>query len=439
MFGLDLVFSDQYQPLFQKLGALYAAESASAVRHEVHLLASVVLRQERQPISALLTTLREAGLGLPATLLERLTHENICLSCLAHQPFRRLTCAHRFCDGCIRRYNVEASCVVCGVANMVAIQIKPANGGVRALSLGGGVADAFTLARFLQSLRRELRSPLHGHFDFVQVTGVGIFFGLMLFCKQASIEECIHLIPGIRYVKVSRRGFKFGRRLDFSRDELHSNIVVSSTDTTTCAAEARLLWPGCKLDALLEFRGGEFTAKQITSAAEKLLASLFYVELEESPEFGSGPADPVVVRLRVQCRLPPGPSLMDFILRLRTRRCTLVSSGGGPPTVSEVCPDIVWDRVRKGLSFVRLLCVRATSPQAAIRVEIEGVLCVRAEATKRLVSNCPCMLERLVAGKRDSIIPLSGTSAAAWGQGSELEPSTLGVIERLEKLLGGLS
>jgi hypothetical protein len=73
--------------------------------------------------------------------------------------------------------------------------------------------------------------------------------------------------------------------LKFRREELHSNLVTIVSGSEGCAAEAHRLWPQCKLDALLEFRGGDYTAQQITCAAEKLMASLFYVDRRNEASF----------------------------------------------------------------------------------------------------------------------------------------------------------
>ncbi|ORY57004.1 uncharacterized protein BCR38DRAFT_490447 [Pseudomassariella vexata] len=233
VFNIDCIFTDQYEPLLHELGSQVPcwAEFAAAVRREVHLMTAVVIQQGRPRADVLLATLKEAGSGLtslPTALLARIAQQELCLCCLTHQPSRRLTCGHQVRDHCIRRYDLS-SCLLCGVGNTALLQVKPLNGGVRALSLAGDVAGARTLACLLQSLRSELRSPLCRHFDLVRATGVGIFFGLMIFCKQASVEECLHHLPRIRQVKVKHREFKFGRRLKFRREELHSDLVTVTT------------------------------------------------------------------------------------------------------------------------------------------------------------------------------------------------------------------
>lgn len=47
----------------------------------------------------------------------------------------------------------------------------------------------------------------------------------MLFCKGAFIKDCIHHLPQLKYVKISKREFKFGGSLVFEREELQSNLV----------------------------------------------------------------------------------------------------------------------------------------------------------------------------------------------------------------------
>ena len=93
------------------------------------------------------------------------------------------------------------------------------------MRLAGRVGAAQGMANFLRSLRSVVRSPLHDHFDVVIASDVGMFFAVMLFCKRATIEDCIHHLPNLECAKQSRWGLKFGRRLRFRFEELVTNGV----------------------------------------------------------------------------------------------------------------------------------------------------------------------------------------------------------------------
>ncbi len=161
-----------------------------------------------------------------------------CLCCLAASPSVALACGHRLCDLCVQLHAPAEgqtvtlpTCVFCGATNNVPLLVKPAAAGARVLSLRGRVEDAGAIADSLRSLRLLLRSSLFLHFDLVVASGVGIFFAIMLFCKHATIEECIHHLPKLQRLKVGRRGgFKFGRGLEFSSAE----ITTAGTRLVLC-------------------------------------------------------------------------------------------------------------------------------------------------------------------------------------------------------------
>lgn len=171
---------------------------------------------------------------------------DVCLPCLARTPPNTLTCGHRLCDTCVVHLPLKR-CPLCSQINTVRFHPKPSGAGVRILHLGGDVADARAVALFLKELRGRISGCLPYHFDLVLCSGVGIFFALMLFCKNASIEDCMHLFDRLHHVKVRRRFiapvlqdgmrdsdrpyqvkawkscFSFGPQLYFEMSDLHSS------------------------------------------------------------------------------------------------------------------------------------------------------------------------------------------------------------------------
>lgn len=97
-----------------------------------------------------------------------------------------------------------------------------------------------------------------------------------------------------------------------------------------------------------------------------------------------------------------------LVLRRPAQRSKLSFCGDGPVRVSELCPDTVWDRVRTGQSFLRLVSVRAALPPRRgppSAVKMDGI---HPETTgQRLVSNCPRSLQELMAA-------CPGQLPAAW-------------------------
>lgn len=327
---------------------------------------------------------------IPRPSLERLCREDVCLTCLAHQPQITLACHHRLCDYCVQQDDQINRCRLCSAQKSAEIRTKPHTAGIRVLRLTGAAADAPAIGRLLRILRAQVRCPLWENFDLIIGSGVGLFFAIMIFCKGASIEECIYHIPQVNRAKQSRHGYKFGRKLHFRHDEFHSNLVRISTSTDDGAAQAQLQWPGCKIDAMIEYSGGEFEEAQISVIAEKLQASLFYLELSEAlPSFSI----PSSVEIRIRCRLPPGPDLANLVKRLRSKDAQVAYHGEEPTRQAELCTATIWDRIRRGHPFERRLHVRALSEDTLVSVEVDSLI---PGSSRRKISNCPCILRDLV-------------------------------------------
>lgn len=185
------------------------------------------IEQGSDPMSIHLQVLAGVGdLGKDST--------STCWSCFTRPPSRLLTCGHRLCEYCVRVYSRGeedsyfdlSGCLLCGRKNLEPIYVKPSAAGLRVLRISGSARDATNIAHFLWSLRSRIRAPLYEHFDVVVTSGIGLFFTLMLFCKRASVEDCIHHIPSIKHIRVKDWGFSFGSRLKFKRDELRDNKVL---------------------------------------------------------------------------------------------------------------------------------------------------------------------------------------------------------------------
>ncbi|KAI7785350.1 hypothetical protein LA080_007183 [Diaporthe eres] len=393
-FDAEHLFDDCYRPLLDRLKRLpeWHDFTAGVQREFICLMRNA--RQQGQT-DALSRTLAKAQKSLSDTvsgpLLDRLCREDVCLTCLAHRPHITLVCQHRLCDQCAQQDEDTESCRLCPAQHSAAIRTKPSAAGIRVLRLAGAAADAPAIGRLLRALRVQVRCPLWENFDLVIGNGVGLFFAIMIFCKGASIEECIYHVPQIKYVKQSRHGYKFGRKLHFRHDEFRSNLVRTSTSTDDSAkAQAQLEWPGCKIDAIIEYCGGDFEEAQISVIAEKLQASLFYLELTEAPPSFSIPSS---VEIRVRCRLPPGPDLANLIKRLRSMDAQIAYHGDEPSTQAELCTATIWDRIRRGHPFERRLHIRAQSEETVVNVEVDSLL---PGSSRSKISNCPCTLGDLV-------------------------------------------
>lgn len=154
--------------------------------------------------------------------------------------------------------------------------------------------------------------------------------------------------------------------------------------------EAGQIWPNCKIDIALHYGGGTYDKSLVVSAAHKLIASLFYIELEEKPRLRFNGRTWTAILIR--CRLPSGPKLADLIATLRSRATGVYYYGDeSVPNKAELCRSSSWNEVKTGKRFRRLLYVRVSSLSTPVGVAIDG-----ASGGLTSISNCPCTLGTLV-------------------------------------------
>ena len=182
------------------------------------------------PVRAEFTTEAAKSLksGSGATTCSRLQswHPAICLACLMGYPSNDLTCGHRLCDACVLRNlrsDVLPQCPLCFWPNSAPLRPKPPAAGIRVLRLAGD--DPRAIAALLKELRRRLLAPLQHYFDLLLCSGVGIYFGVMMFCQGASVEDCLHHVDKLQPVRMTRSGLTFGPRLKFTFSELQETQV----------------------------------------------------------------------------------------------------------------------------------------------------------------------------------------------------------------------
>jgi len=226
-FPPDEVFKEFY---LEPLRRLAARANLATLFAQVHghfvKFASAAVAGALDPVAHHQRILKEVGsLNLDC--------RGTCLSCLVRVASNGLSCGHRLCDACVAIHCQDTegqafrlpACVFCRAANHTPLHVKPSTAGARILRLAGPVGAARGMAGFLRSLRSVVRSPLHDHFDLVIASDIGMFFAVMLFCKRATIEDCIHHLPNLECAKQSRWGLKFGRRLRFRSEEFVTNGV----------------------------------------------------------------------------------------------------------------------------------------------------------------------------------------------------------------------
>jgi hypothetical protein len=172
-----------------------------------------------------------SSVSVPATMLAQCgdfsQHQapTSCFTCLARVPSYTLTCGHRYCDPCILSHGESTKCPLCGIDNMVSFHPKPAAAGVRILHLGGEIGEARELAMLLKKLRSKLTGPVHHYFDIVFCSGIGILFAVLMICQGASIEDYVYHLKDVKRVKVRKKNFSFGGRLQFDFCDLQRSPI----------------------------------------------------------------------------------------------------------------------------------------------------------------------------------------------------------------------
>ena len=349
-------------------------------------------------------------------------HPSTCLSCLSRFPLNSLTCGHRLCDDCVLSHwetGVLKRCPLCAWPNVVAFYPKPPGAGARVLRLEGELEDARGIATLLRRLCDHLSVSLRHYFEVLCCSGIGIFFGVMIFCQGATVEDCMYHISNVQHIKMSKTGFSFGPRLKFSFHELRKSQVkmvlcfkngtVRSYDLDEtkplrtpdipslpidqlAMRECAQLWPDAEIHAVINLERRQSDQISVSIIADKLVASSFYLELAEHVFWAKSPT---AVQVIIKCRIPPGPILTDFAKKLHAKRIWIrLRIDDGPLESILLCPESVLAEVKRGNIFARPLRVLIPSPASTVDIQVEGIHSTGSTA----INNSPCKVGSVAVG-----------------------------------------
>ena len=178
-------------------------------------------------------------------------------------------------------------------------------------------------------------------------------------------------------------------------------------------------------DVLVQYQAQVHTVESLRPLADRLTASLFYIELMALPSFSSIPDN---VRVRLRCRLPPGPPLMSLLARLVARRALVYSQGDeAGQRVDPLITSTALSSCRKGKGFSKILEMKATSltTKLGIRVGLGA-------GHQENISNCPYELRQLIHdqgldcpfGRSDHVV-FNNAEAYGWDEVVEEEINEL--------------
>ncbi|KAE8442176.1 hypothetical protein EG329_003764 [Mollisiaceae sp. DMI_Dod_QoI] len=133
-------------------------------------------------------------------------------------------------------------------------------------------------------------------------------------------------------------------------------------------------------------------------AAEKLIASLFYVEFRCQPSFYRSP---ISCQLSISCRLAAGPALADLVMQLRQKHAHFhYGTSLAERRALPVCDDIVWTQVKHGQPFLRFLEMEIVSINSLICIQVQTTGIVNEDDVvskgRHWISNCPYDVKFLI-------------------------------------------
>jgi hypothetical protein len=142
-------------------------------------------------------------------------------------------------------------------------------------------------------------------------------------------------------------------------------------------------------DITVQYQGGAYDIATLQSIASRMFSYLFFIELISIPFFYSTPDR---AKVRLKCRLSPGPPLMSLIMDLQRRNAQIRYRGHeGSYSMDKLVTSAVISRCRKGRDFSRILEMEVSSLSSVLDVRIYGTA-----LTDENISNCPYELQKLI-------------------------------------------
>ncbi|KIH94241.1 hypothetical protein SPBR_05706 [Sporothrix brasiliensis 5110] len=267
---------------------------------------------------------------------------HVCLVCLVHEPRRApLPCGHQLCETCVVlggepslsdlwQFQI-AKCPLCRMHCDTWVTLQPPTAGSRVLWLGGLLEQKMAVAQFLKELQALVglaMSLLRDRFDVIVGSDIGAFFVQMMVTEQWDLADCVYHLPRLTALRL-RAGntvVSYGKNLDWELRRVEqfngTRVVIDiqgrvvTNGATTMSADPALAQATARRspDVVVECCGEPYDAEYLRTAAVKMTASLFFIELRCIPTFSSGQA---VARVELQCRLRTGPPLFTLLARLR--------------------------------------------------------------------------------------------------------------------------
>lgn len=184
-------------------------------------------------------------------------------------------------------------------------------------------------------------------------------------------------------------------------------------------------------DVTVRQLGGAYSIRDIQPAVNQLTASLFYIELASYPLFYSAP---LMVRVRLRCRLSSGPPLMSLLRGLHEKQSKVFYRGDDTKLKGDaLVSSVTLSNCRRGTSFSKILEMKVNSLSTKLDVRIETK-----RSCQENISNCPYELRKIIKDQNwDCAFGRKDHSMREFEWGDAME-AVVGDISELQATLDGI-
>ncbi|KAK2679058.1 hypothetical protein RAB80_004239 [Fusarium oxysporum f. sp. vasinfectum] len=215
------------------------------------------------------------------------------------------------------------------------------------------------------------------------------FFVITAFLEGWDLSDCFYHLKHLRRMRLRHNSAKFGKNLswDLNKTQLYNNKTVLLD-----FGKKSLFYQGQSAinesQVSIQYSNSPYTQQALDHAAYSLIASLFYIKLHPLPTFYKSEE---LCTIKVYCRIPAGPLLLNLVYKLYRSNTLLCSSESQVRSRKEaLCGDMDIELCQGGYSFERHMTVKISSPSDVIDLSLENM------RGSWPISKCPYQIEDLI-------------------------------------------
>ncbi|EXL64472.1 hypothetical protein FOPG_19264 [Fusarium oxysporum f. sp. conglutinans race 2 54008] len=215
------------------------------------------------------------------------------------------------------------------------------------------------------------------------------FFVITAFLEGWDLSDCFYHLKHLRRMRLRHNSAKFGKNLswDLNKTQLYNNKTVLLD-----FGKKSLFYQGQSAinesQVSIQYSNSPYTQQALDHVAYSLIASLFYIKLHPLPTFYKSEE---LCTIKVYCRIPAGPLLLNLVYKLYRSNTLLCSSESQVRSRKEaLCGDMDIELCQGGYSFERQITVKISSPSDVIDLSLENM------RGSWPISKCPYQIEDLI-------------------------------------------